>query len=259
MDVALRILDGWLAGDSARTNDVARLGTRIAVEHPDEGYEIVQRATAHATVRHEWPAAVEALQEFLRWAPRHVAALTQLIEIAVDAGLDDTLTGAQSALADAYLEAEQASEAKFILADLLSRHPDDEQVRERLKQARTMLGEPEFEEPAIAEPPPEPAAEPSLDISTLTEALAQALSPQPVAPPPPPCPVPPSSKSPPNDPPLPSSRPTPSPRTDAFAIDLGFLADYEKTADPEPPREKVEIPKPVEQEPSKRPTTAEID
>ena len=48
---------------------------------------------------------------------------------------------AQSRLADAYLSAGSAAEARFIAEDLVARHPQEAAHLDRLRRALTMLGE----------------------------------------------------------------------------------------------------------------------
>ena len=55
--------------------------------------------------------------------PGHVPALLKLVEVCVDGGLESTMYEAQAQLADAYLEAGQAAEARVIAEDLVAREP----------------------------------------------------------------------------------------------------------------------------------------
>jgi tetratricopeptide (TPR) repeat protein len=96
---------------------------------------------AAASARGDWGAAAAALQDSLARVPGHVPTLLRLVEIGVDGELDAVVVDAQSRLADAYLAAGSAAEARVIAEDLAARHPDDPLHVERLRRALTMLGE----------------------------------------------------------------------------------------------------------------------
>jgi tetratricopeptide (TPR) repeat protein len=69
-----------------------------------------------------------------------IPALLKLVDVYVDAGFDDRITAVQGRLADAYLDAAQAAEARVIAEDLMSREPQVELHTQRLRRALTMLG-----------------------------------------------------------------------------------------------------------------------
>ena len=62
------------------------------------------------------------------------------MDVYIDAGFDNRLTAVQARLADAYLNAGQAAEARLIAEDLLAREPRVESHVQRLRQALTALG-----------------------------------------------------------------------------------------------------------------------
>jgi tetratricopeptide (TPR) repeat protein len=94
-----------------------------------------------AVARGDWASAAVALQDALKRTPRHIPTLLRLVEIGVDGGLDGVISVAQAELADAYLDSGSAAEARFIVEDLIARHPEDPSNVERLMRALTMLGE----------------------------------------------------------------------------------------------------------------------
>jgi hypothetical protein len=119
-----------------------------------------------------------------------------LVEICVDGGLESTMFSAQAQLADAYIEAGQATEARFIAEDLVAREPWDKSNIERFRRTLVLLGEPDpdgliasrlsGESPFMStdlsggslfdEAPPAPAPEPELDDAAIDELLAAAAA-----------------------------------------------------------------------------------
>ena len=80
-----------------------------------------------------------------RAARRTFPTLLKLVEVCVDGGLDDrTMYQAQVQLADAYLDAGQAVEARVIAEDLVAREPWERAHIERFRRALVML---EVEDP----------------------------------------------------------------------------------------------------------------
>ena len=67
----------------------------------------------------------------------------RLVEICVDGGLEATMYSAQAQLADAYIAAGAAAEARFIAEDLVAREPWDRSNIERFRRALVLLGEPD--------------------------------------------------------------------------------------------------------------------
>ena len=75
--------------------------------------------------------------------PNHIPALMRLVEICVDGGLEATMYSAQAQLADAYIAAGAATEARFIAEDLVAREPWEKANVERFRRALVLLGEPD--------------------------------------------------------------------------------------------------------------------
>jgi tetratricopeptide (TPR) repeat protein len=103
----------------------------------------VELASDTAVAQADWPAAAAALQEFVTRVPNHIPALMRLVEICVDGGLEATMFAAQAQLADAYIEAGAAVEARFIAEDLVAREPWERSNIERFRRALVLLGEPD--------------------------------------------------------------------------------------------------------------------
>jgi tetratricopeptide (TPR) repeat protein len=139
MEIARRLLDE----NPMRRQDVALVGWTIAEQAPEAGFRIVELAADVAVAQADWPSAAAALQEFVTRVPNHIQALMRLVEICVDGGLEATMYSAQAQLADAYITAGAASEARFIAEDLVAREPWDRANIERFRRALVLMGEPD--------------------------------------------------------------------------------------------------------------------
>jgi tetratricopeptide (TPR) repeat protein len=135
--IAGRVLDG----DASQREAIAAIGWNIAAQAPDAGLLVIELAIRSLVAQHEWTAAVAVLQELVARVPRHVPALMRLVEICVDGELETMLASAQAQLADAYLAAGQASEARYIAEDLVGRQPSESAHVERLRRTLVLLGE----------------------------------------------------------------------------------------------------------------------
>ena len=179
-----------LEEDASRRDEVAQLGWNIAEHVPEAGFIVVGLAADTAVAQSDWPAAAAALQELVTRVPNHIPALMRLVEVCVDGDLEATMYSAQAQLADAYIGAGLAAEARFIAEDLVAREPWERSNIERFRRTLVLIGEPDpdaliaerlsgetpftstdlslgsgdlppFETPAVAvpaSPPPPPAA-----------------------------------------------------------------------------------------------------
>jgi tetratricopeptide (TPR) repeat protein len=197
----LAIVRRLLEQDASRREQIAQLGWTVAEKQPETGFKVVELAADSAVAQSDWPAAAAALQEFVTRVPNHVAALMRLVEICVDGGLESTMYQAQAQLADAYIAAGSATEARFIAEDLVAREPWEKSNIERFRRALVLMGEPDpdgliaarlsgespftstdltsgaslFDDPPVVEaPPPEPEPEPDTAIEELLAAAAEA-------------------------------------------------------------------------------------
>ena len=132
-----------LEEDGSRREAVALLGWNLAERAPEAGYAVVGFAADTAVALSDWPGAAAALQEFVTRVPNHVPALMRLVEICVDGGLEATMYSAQAQLADAYIAAGSAAEARFIAEDLVAREPWERANIERFRRALVLMGEPD--------------------------------------------------------------------------------------------------------------------
>jgi len=137
--IASRLLDG----DPQLRDRVAMVGWNVADQVPDAGYALVELAAAVSERQGDWGAAAAAVQEFVTRVPSHLPALMRLVEICVDGSLEATLYTAQAQLADAYITAGMADEARFISEDLVAREPWDRANIERFRKTLVMTNEPD--------------------------------------------------------------------------------------------------------------------
>jgi tetratricopeptide (TPR) repeat protein len=143
VDEGLAVMRRLLDQDPSRHEKVALVGWNVAEQVPEAGFKAVELAADVSIGRGEWASAAAALQEFVTRVPTHVPALMRLVEICVDGGLEATMYAAQAQLADAYLAAGSATEARFISEDLVAREPWEKSNVERFRRALVMLGEPD--------------------------------------------------------------------------------------------------------------------
>jgi tetratricopeptide (TPR) repeat protein len=143
VEEGLGTLRQLLNQDPKRASDITALGLEIGRTLPDVGFPVVAMAAETALIEADWAAAAAGLQEFAARVPGHIPALLRLIEICVDGELESLLTETQARLADAYLAAGSAAEARAIAEDLIARAPDEGAHAERLRVALQMLGVPD--------------------------------------------------------------------------------------------------------------------
>ena len=142
-DEGMALVTRLLADDPSRRQDVAMLGWAIAEHMPEAGFQVVEIAAEAAVAQADWPSAAAALQEFVTRVPNHIPALMHLVEICVDGGLEATMYSAQAHLADAYITAGMATEARFIAEDLVAREPWERANVERFRRTLVLMGEPD--------------------------------------------------------------------------------------------------------------------
>jgi tetratricopeptide (TPR) repeat protein len=162
---------GWPDGAALALDEAVRLSpdsietrTRAAGiwrERPDDAGALNRLTGTIGTSEAEtaWPAlevvvdrlagsgnlseAVRQLQGFSDAHPTHVAALMKLVEVLVDSDGEDGLQDAQTRLTEAYLQAGSGAEARIIAEDLVCRAPADLALRDLLRRALVLVGEPD--------------------------------------------------------------------------------------------------------------------
>jgi tetratricopeptide (TPR) repeat protein len=137
---ARAILTRVLTLDPGRHGDVTQIALDLARGgRIESAFGCIDVVTDAALLEGDWQRAASALQTFAAAVP-HIPALIKLVEVCVDAGLDEPMRSAQAQLADAYLDAGLGAEARMISADLLETEPDCDAHAERLKRAFELLG-----------------------------------------------------------------------------------------------------------------------
>lgn len=184
IDEGFGLLRRLLDKDVNRRQDIALLGWTLAEQTPELGYQLVELAAEVAIKEADWASAAAGLQEFVTRVPSHIPALMRLVEICVDGGLEATMYSAQAQLADAYIAAGSAAEARFLAEDLVAREPWDRANIERFRRALVLMGEPD-PDAIIAErlsgQSPFTSTDLSLvgDLPAFTEAPAKQSEPEP--------------------------------------------------------------------------------
>jgi tetratricopeptide (TPR) repeat protein len=143
LDGGLAIARRLLDEDPSRRDQVALIGWNIAEQTPEAGFAVVELAAGVSIAQGDWASAAAALQEFVTRVSTHVPALMRLVEICVDGGLEATMYTAQAQLADAYIAAGSAAEARVIAEDLVAREPWERANIERFRRTLVLLNEPD--------------------------------------------------------------------------------------------------------------------
>jgi tetratricopeptide (TPR) repeat protein len=140
---AVRELAGRLAASGPATERVLALAWRTAARRPDDAYVLVDGAVTAAVTEGRHAEAAQWLREFVAKAPGHVEALLRLVDVSVLGGLEHAMTEGQALLADAYLAAGCAEDARAVAEDLVAREPWEQAHLERFRRALDLLDHPE--------------------------------------------------------------------------------------------------------------------
>jgi tetratricopeptide (TPR) repeat protein len=143
LDQAREILPLLLAIDSSWRGRIVELAWSLTESNPDAAFACIDTAVDAAIAASDFDDAAASLQEFVTRCPGQIPALLKLVEVCVDGGLESTMYEAQADLADAYLAAGQAAEARVIAEDLVAREPWERAHIERFRRALVMLRVPE--------------------------------------------------------------------------------------------------------------------
>ncbi|HEX6975111.1 MAG TPA: tetratricopeptide repeat protein, partial [Vicinamibacterales bacterium] len=132
-----------LALDAGNRYKIIELGWALADVNAEAAFVCVDTAVDASIAANDFEDAAAVLQEFVTRLPGQVQALLKLVEVCVDGGLETTMYEAQAQLADAYLAAGQAAEARVIAEDLVAREPWERAHIERFRRALVMLRVPD--------------------------------------------------------------------------------------------------------------------
>jgi tetratricopeptide (TPR) repeat protein len=117
----------------------------LAADRVEEAFGCTDVVVDAALLECAFDRAARLLNDFL--ARRCViAGLLKLVDVYVDAGLDERITAVQAQLADAYLDQGQPAAARVVAEDLLAREPGAEMHQQRLRRALIALGVDDVEE-----------------------------------------------------------------------------------------------------------------
>jgi len=138
-DQLREILQTLLSADRGARQSVLNLAWTFLDSSPDAAFVCVDAAVDAAIHAREFDDAASLLQEFVTRRPSNITALLKLVEVCVDGGLESMMCDAQTQLADAYLAAGKASEARAIAEDLVAREPWEGAHIDRFRRALVML------------------------------------------------------------------------------------------------------------------------
>jgi tetratricopeptide (TPR) repeat protein len=133
------LLGKLMAADASRRAAVAELGWSFVDSSPETTFACIEAAVDGAMSAAAFDEAAGALQHFVARVPGQIPALLKLVEVCVDGGLEQAMYDAQEQLADAYLAANQAAEARVIAEDLVAREPWEAAHIDRFRRALVML------------------------------------------------------------------------------------------------------------------------
>ncbi len=135
MAAGLELVDRLLIGDDEAPVVVAEMIESLAAARPESAWLLTERLVGASAERADWTGAAAALRRFIARVPHHVPALTRLLDVCVDGGQDGEVLTAQALLADAYLVAGAAGDARYVAEDLLTRQPWDRAHHARMRAA----------------------------------------------------------------------------------------------------------------------------
>jgi tetratricopeptide (TPR) repeat protein len=155
----------------------------LAAARTDAGYPLVDLLVARDIRGCDWASAADRLEMFVAAKRDNIAAHQRLVDVVIDGALNERLTRAQARLAEAYLAAGMAAEARFVAEDLMTAEPSVQDHEGLFRRAVVQLGaDPDAaveqrrsRHASLGDPAETPAAilEPSL------EAMADASHPEP--------------------------------------------------------------------------------
>jgi tetratricopeptide (TPR) repeat protein len=143
LDEAKELVRPLAAGGAAHRDRLTELAWATAASNPDAAFVVVDALVDAAAAAANFADAASLLQEFTARVPNQIPALVKLVEVCVDGGLEATMFETQAHLADAYLGAGQAAEARVLAEDLVAREPWERGHIERFRRALIMLKVPE--------------------------------------------------------------------------------------------------------------------
>ncbi len=139
LEQARELLPQLLALDRALRHRIVELAWTLAESSPDAAFVCIDTAVDASMAANDYADAAGTLQEFVARVPAQIPALLKLVEVCVDGGLEATMYETQAQLADAYLAAGRAGEARVIAEDLVAREPWERAHIDRFRKALVLL------------------------------------------------------------------------------------------------------------------------
>jgi tetratricopeptide (TPR) repeat protein len=139
LDSARELVAQLLALDAGLRDRIIELAWTLTAKNPDAAYVCADAVVTASSAARDFEDGAAVLREFVTRVPGHVPALLKLVEVCVDGGVEAAMHEAQAQLADAYLAAGQAAEARVIAEDLVAREPWERAHIERFRRALVML------------------------------------------------------------------------------------------------------------------------
>ena len=140
---ARELLRTLLASGAEQRDRVTELAWATVGANPEAAFVVIDALVDAAGAARNYGNAAALLQEFAARVPNQIPALLKLVEVCVDGRLEATMYEAQAHLADAYLAAGQAAEARVIAEDLVAREPWERAHIERFRRALMLLKVPD--------------------------------------------------------------------------------------------------------------------
>jgi tetratricopeptide (TPR) repeat protein len=139
LDQLREILQTLFSVNRESRQNIIDLAWNVSDSSPGAAFVCTDAAVDAAIQAREFDVAASLLQEFVTRRPAHITALLKLVEVCVNGGLESTMCDAQTQLADAYLAAGKAAEARAIAEDLVAREPWEGAHIDRFRRALVML------------------------------------------------------------------------------------------------------------------------
>jgi tetratricopeptide (TPR) repeat protein len=143
LDPARELVRQVLALDREHRHQVVELAWTLAETSGDAAFVCIDAAVESSIAANDYADAAGTLQEFVARVPTQIPALLRLVEVCVDGGLEATMYETQAQLADAYLAAGHAGEARVIAEDLVAREPWERAHIDRFRRALLLLNVPD--------------------------------------------------------------------------------------------------------------------
>ena len=139
-DQAAALFARLLAREPHRTAALVEQG--LLLGEPELALVQIEAAADAQLARGDTFGGIAVYRRFAEAFPTYLPALLRLVDITVDAGLEQETADAQARLAEGHLALGQPADARVIAEDLLTRYPTDPQHEDRLRRTLVALGEP---------------------------------------------------------------------------------------------------------------------